>query len=172
MADHRRALGAAGEEQAARWYAARGYEVVARNWRCREGEIDLVVARGRLLVVVEVKTRRTDRFGTPAEAVTPAKQRRLRHLALRYLDSTGARPEAVRFDVAAVLAGRLEVIEAAFLASGQPKRAHSTSSRQAMRAPATMAASRAGFLRRWWNGLRPMRPASHRRPLSGVTRAA
>jgi putative endonuclease len=122
MVDHRRALGAAGEEQAARWYVRRGYQVLDRNWRCKAGEIDLVVARGRVLVVVEVKTRRTDRFGTPAEAVTPAKQRRLRQLAMHYLEATGVRPSSIRFDVASVLAGRLEVIEAAFLVSGRPPR--------------------------------------------------
>ena len=115
MTEARRSLGAAGEQQAARWYEAHGYRVLDRNWRCREGELDLVVARRRLLVFVEVKTRRTDRFGTPAEAVTPAKQRRLRVLASRYLAITGARPAALRFDVVSILADRLEVIEAAFL---------------------------------------------------------
>jgi putative endonuclease len=114
--DPRRALGAAGEERAARWYTARGYEVLDRNWRCRDGELDLVLARGRVLVVVEVKTRRTDRFGSPAEAVTRAKQQRLRRLSLRYLEATGARPSSVRFDVVAILGDRLEVIEGAFLA--------------------------------------------------------
>jgi len=110
----RRALGVAGEEQAAAWYEGHGYTVLHRNWRCREGELDLVVRRGRELVFVEVKTRRTDRFGIPAEAVTPAKQRRLRALAGRYLDGTGARAGSLRFDVVGILAGRLEVIEAAF----------------------------------------------------------
>ena len=78
MTDARRAFGQAGEDRAAAWYRAHGYEVLARNWRCREGELDLVVRRGRTLVFVEVKARRTDRFGIPAEAVTPTKQRRLR----------------------------------------------------------------------------------------------
>jgi putative endonuclease len=110
----RRALGAAGEEQAASWYEDHGYHVVDRNWRCREGELDLVVRRRRELVFVEVKTRRTDRFGTPAEAVTPVKQRRLRALAGRYLEHTGVRPSSLRFDVVSILAGQLEVIEAAF----------------------------------------------------------
>jgi putative endonuclease len=115
VVDRRRALGADGEARAAAWYQAHGYRVLARNWRCRDGELDLVVARGRAVVFVEVKTRRTDRFGTPAEAVTPAKQRRLRGLALRWIDATGARPSSLRFDVVAILGGRLEVIEAAFL---------------------------------------------------------
>ena len=63
---------------------------------------------------VEVKARRSDRFGLPAEAVTPAKQRRLRTLAVRFLDATGERAASLRFDVVSILAGRLEVIEAAF----------------------------------------------------------
>ena len=114
MTDARRAFGQAGEDRAASWYRARGYEVLARNWRCPDGELDLVVARGRTLVFVEVKARRTDRFGIPAEAVTPVKQRRLRALARRYLEATGARPATLRFDVVSILAGRLEVIAGAF----------------------------------------------------------
>jgi putative endonuclease len=113
MTDARRAFGQAGEDRAAAWYAARGYTVLARNWRCREGELDLVVRRGRTLVFVEVKARRTDRFGIPAEAVTPLKQRRLRTLARRYLEASGAHG-ALRFDVVSILDGHLSVIEAAF----------------------------------------------------------
>lgn len=110
----RRARGASGEDRAAAWYAAHGYEVIARNWRCRLGELDLVATRGATLVVCEVKARRTDRFGTGAEAVTYDKQRRLRRLAASFLAESGARPAAVRFDVASLLGDRLEVIEAAF----------------------------------------------------------
>jgi putative endonuclease len=115
VVDPRRALGDAGEARAAAWYRSRGYRIEARNWRCREGEIDLVASRRGVLVVVEVKTRRTDRFGSPFAAVTPAKQRRLRTLALRYLEASGARPRAIRFDVVSILGGRLEVLEGAFL---------------------------------------------------------
>jgi putative endonuclease len=114
MTAARQALGAAGEAQAAAWYERHGYAVLHRNWRCKDGELDLVVHRGRELVFVEVKTRRTDRFGVPAEAVTRDKQRRLRALAMRYLDATGARTGSLRFDVVSILGGRLEVIEAAF----------------------------------------------------------
>jgi putative endonuclease len=111
----RRRLGAAGEEAAAGWYSARGYEVVARNWRCREGEIDLIVRRGGTVVFCEVKARTSDAFGVPAEAVTRAKQQRLRRLAARWLAESAAGSAAeIRFDVASVLAGRVEVIEAAF----------------------------------------------------------
>ena len=114
MTDARRAFGQAGEDRAAAWYRARGYVVLARNWRCREGELDLVVRRGRTLVFVEVKARRTDRFGLPAEAITPTKQQRLRTLARRYLEASDVRATVLRFDVVSILGGRLEVIEAAF----------------------------------------------------------
>jgi putative endonuclease len=109
-------LGAAGEDRAAAWYRAQGYEVVARNWRCREGEIDLICTRGRTLVICEVKTRSSLAFGHPAEAVTPTKQRRLRTLARIWLADHGGpvRVAAIRFDVAAVLPGSVDVIESAF----------------------------------------------------------
>lgn len=115
MVDRRRQqLGAAGEALAARWYEGEGYEVLARNWRCREGELDLVLGRGPLVVFCEVKTRRTAAYGVPAEAVTIAKQRRIRVLATRWLRESGVHAQTLRFDVAAVLAGELQVIEAAF----------------------------------------------------------
>jgi putative endonuclease len=110
----RRRLGASGEAQAEAWYRARGYDVLARNWRCPDGEIDLIVARDRRVVVCEVKTRTTAVYGVPAEAVTPTKQRRLRRLAAAWLREAPFAPREVRFDVAAVLAGRIEVIEGAF----------------------------------------------------------
>jgi putative endonuclease len=121
VAGYRQRLGSRGEQLTADWYLARGYRVVARNWRCREGEIDLVLEGERDLVFCEVKTRTSHRFGLPAEAVTPAKQRRLRVLAVRYLAEQGgdragrdAGRRGIRFDVAAVSGGRVEVIEAAF----------------------------------------------------------
>ncbi|HVN51540.1 MAG TPA: YraN family protein [Acidimicrobiales bacterium] len=110
----RRALGARGEEMAADWYLARGYEVLARNWRCREGEIDLIVRQQRTIVFCEVKTRSSTSFGHPAEAVTHAKRTRLRHLAAKWLDESPVRPLRIRFDVAAVLDGEIEVLEGCF----------------------------------------------------------
>jgi putative endonuclease len=110
----RLALGAAGEDLAAAWYRARGYDVVARNWRVTEGELDIVAERRSLLVFCEVKTRRTDAYGSPAAAVTAAKQARIRRLAAVYLRTTGLRPRRIRFDVAAVLGGELTMIEQAF----------------------------------------------------------
>lgn len=109
-----RALGAAGEDHAARWYRRRGYRVLDRNWRCPDGELDLVLCRGDVLVVCEVKTRTTERYGTPAEAVTPAKQFRVRRLASRWLTEHRQRYRRLRFDIAGVENRRVSVIEGAF----------------------------------------------------------
>ncbi len=110
----RRALGAGGEDAVAAWYVEHGYEVVARNWRCRAGELDLIVRRGRTFVFCEVKTRSSDAFGAPVEAVTRDKQVRVRHLAAQWLEDAPLRPTDIRFDVASVLRGEIEVFEGAF----------------------------------------------------------
>jgi len=110
----KKALGAYGETLVARWYESGGYTVVARNWRCREGELDLVATRDDLVVFCEVKTRSTDLFGVPAEAVGWRKQRKVRALAAIWIETTGVRPRAIRFDVAGVLRQQVDVIEAAF----------------------------------------------------------
>ena len=86
-------LGRAGEERAARYLESRGYVVLDRNWRCREGELDLVVASARELIVVEVKTRRSERFGHPFEAVGAVKKSRLWRLAMAWI---AAHPDAAR----------------------------------------------------------------------------
>lgn len=110
------AFGRAVEERAAGWYLGHGYEVVDRNWRCSEGEVDLVAVRrrDRLVVFCEVKARRSGRFGSAAAAVGRDKQARLRRLAARWLAEHAVRAAGVRFDVAAWDAGRFEVVEAAF----------------------------------------------------------
>ncbi len=107
-------LGLSGEEAVAAWYVERGYRVVDRNWRCRAGELDLVVRRGGLVVFCEVKTRSSDAFGLPSEAVGRAKQQRIRLLAARWLDESPSPAAEIRFDVASVLADEIEVIQAAF----------------------------------------------------------
>ena len=114
----RRALGADGERLAAQWYEDHGYEVLERNWRRREGEVDLIVRLGKTVAFCEVKTRTTDRFGSGAESVLEAKQRRIRRLAARWLSeltpASGRARVDVRFDVVSITAGRIEVIEDAF----------------------------------------------------------
>jgi putative endonuclease len=111
--DPRRALGASGEAIVARWYEADGYEVVDRNWRCRDGELDLVLAAPGVVVFCEVKTRRGAAYGAPFEAVTAAKQRRIRRLAVRWLADHDARARTIRFDVASVVheRGRAPVVD-------------------------------------------------------------
>ena len=110
----RQQLAARGEEAAAGWYRASGYQVLARNWRCPLGELDLVLRRGDLIVFCEVKTRTSTAFGAPVEAVTAAKQARLRRLAGRFLGQGSEHAGLVRFDVASVLDGVVEVVEGAF----------------------------------------------------------
>lgn len=107
-------MGARGETLAADWYRRRGYQVLERNWRCRNGELDLVASRRGELVFCEVKTRTSRRFGHPAEAVTAAKQRRIRSLALQWIAARGVHATRLRFDVAAVEGRRVQVWTAAF----------------------------------------------------------
>ena len=100
------ALGRFGEQVAADHLAAAGLEVLDRNWRCDVGELDLVAADGSELVVVEVKTRRSAAYGTPAEAVTWRKLARLRRLAAAWLAAHDVQPCSVRIDVVAVTVPR------------------------------------------------------------------
>jgi putative endonuclease len=96
-------LGRRGEALACARLTAGGLRIVARNWRCRTGEIDVVAQAPGLLVFCEVKTRRGDGYGSPAAAVTWAKQARLRSLAAAYLRATPHPPCRVRFDVVTVV---------------------------------------------------------------------
>lgn len=111
-------IGGAGERAAAALYRSRGYRVVARNWRSRIGELDLIVERSGVLVFCEVKTRSSAAFGGGYEGVTEAKQRKVRQVAEAFLAQTRMRPDACRFDVASVAAGRgaprVEIFEDAF----------------------------------------------------------
>jgi putative endonuclease len=93
------ALGRDGEQVAAEYLQRSGLRILARNWRCSEGEIDIVAAERRVLVVCEVKTRSSTRYGTPVEAITRAKRRRLRRLAVRWLAANGVLFDEVRIDV-------------------------------------------------------------------------
>ena len=96
--------GRAGELRAARYLTAQGFTLLDRNWRCADGEIDIVAARGEELVVVEVKTRRTDRYGHPFEAVDARKRKRLWRLAGAWVLAHPelARGHRVRLDVVGV----------------------------------------------------------------------
>jgi putative endonuclease len=101
-----RQLGEYGERLACRYLTDIGFTILERNWRCARGEIDIVAVEGDCLVVCEVKTRRSEAFGAPFEAVTPTKARRLRRLAGLWLDAAAERHRRgsdLRIDVVSVL---------------------------------------------------------------------
>jgi putative endonuclease len=103
---HHQALGRYGERLAADHLVAQGMVVLDRNWRCDEGELDLVLKDGPTLVACEVKTRTSLDHGTPHEAITDAKLERLRRLAVRWVEARGVHPPATRVDLVAVLRPR------------------------------------------------------------------
>ena len=113
------AVGRYGEDVAARHLTDAGLEIVARNWRCAEGEIDIVARERGALVICEVKTRSSDRYGVPAEAISRRKADRLRRLAFLWLQDHPAGGADVRFDVVSVTRSRagaavVEHVRAAF----------------------------------------------------------
>lgn len=93
------ALGRRGEQTAVEYLERAGLRILDRNWRCTDGEIDIVATERRVLVVCEVKTRSGNHFGTPLEAITRAKRARLRRLAARWLAAHGVLFDEVRIDV-------------------------------------------------------------------------
>lgn len=97
------AIGTYGEDVACEHLTGLGYEVLERNWRCDQGELDIVARHGPALVFCEVKTRRSTAFGSPVEAVTPVKAARLRRLAIKWLRAHDQRADEVRIDVIGVL---------------------------------------------------------------------
>ncbi len=102
-ARQRQATGGYGEARASRHLVEQGMVVLDRNWRCEEGELDLVLRDGPTLVFCEVKTRTTAAFGGPLEAVTAAKVARIRRLGARWIHEHGVRPGSVRLDLVGVL---------------------------------------------------------------------
>ena len=97
--NHRGSLGRRGEAAAAGYLRGLGWQVVDRNWRCRDGELDIVAYDGHRHVVCEVKTRANLEFGAPLEAITAAKAARLRRLAARWADQHGVNAARIRIDV-------------------------------------------------------------------------
>jgi len=113
--DHsNRARGRWGEDLAAAYYRRLGYAVLDRNWRSTTGELDLVVERDGTIVFSEVKARRSDRYGPAASAVGVDKQRRIRLLAVEWLDAHRRPRDGIRFDVIAITGVRVDHIESAF----------------------------------------------------------
>jgi putative endonuclease len=105
--NYKRKLGQRGEEIAAGYLREQGYTILARNWRCPAGEVDIVAREGETLAFVEVRTRRRgSRLGTPEESVTPRKQARMVEVAQTYLQEAGLGDVAWRIDVVAIEVGR------------------------------------------------------------------
>ena len=102
MKGARKRLGDAGEKIAARELARRGYTLHERNWRCPEGELDIVAEQSRSLVFVEVRTRRGNQFGTPEESITPTKRIHLIAAAQAYLQGHSLENRDWRIDVVAI----------------------------------------------------------------------
>jgi putative endonuclease len=102
MTTQRQELGAYGERVAADHLREQGLVILDRNWRCSDGEIDLILRDRDDIVFCEVKTRTGEMFGSPAESIGPRKVRRLRRLAARWLDEAGVHADEIRFDVVEV----------------------------------------------------------------------
>ena len=98
----RKTLGQQGEALTAAFLERKGYAILCRNYRCRSGEVDIIARKKKLICFIEVKTRRTDRFGQPEEAVTPHKQRKIGRAAQDFLLRHRLEDQPARFDVAAV----------------------------------------------------------------------
>jgi putative endonuclease len=96
-------LGKTGEQAAVSYLESCGFRILDRNWRCADGEIDIVAVDRRTFVVCEVKTRSGTRFGTPLDAVGQAKRRRLRRLAAQWLAVHAVRFDQIRIDVVGLL---------------------------------------------------------------------
>ncbi|MEJ3717550.1 YraN family protein [Paenibacillus polymyxa] len=100
--DQRKAKGAMGEEAAALFLENLGYRILERNWRCRSGEIDLIAKQEHILVFIEVRSRSSSKYGTPAESVTPRKITQVRQTAAVYLHMNGMGDAPIRFDMISV----------------------------------------------------------------------
>jgi putative endonuclease len=100
---NRIALGHRGEDLAAEHLVGQGYRILDRNWRCRQGEIDIIATRASVVAFVEVKTRSTLAYGHPFEAITPTKLARLRRLAALWCADNGPHIPVIRIDVIAVI---------------------------------------------------------------------
>ena len=102
MSSKRKEVGAIGEKLAADLLKKRGYKIIQRNFRCREGEIDIIAQKDECLVFVEVRTKKNTAFGTPEESVTLSKREKLIALANTYIQAYNKPPQSWRIDVVAV----------------------------------------------------------------------
>lgn len=103
MSRQKNDLGAQGENIAVRYLQNKGYRIVARNYRTRFGEIDIIAEQGPDLVFVEVKTRTSVLFGSPLDSVNGSKQKQLSRVALDYMNKKNCQNRPARFDVVGIL---------------------------------------------------------------------
>jgi putative endonuclease len=112
-------MGTHGENLACEFLGRNGYRIIERNYRCPEGEVDIIASHGDTLVFVEVKTRKSRVFGGPEESITPLKKDRLRTVAAHYGLHRESLPESWRIDVVAIQVdgrggvSKIELIESA-----------------------------------------------------------
>lgn len=104
----REELGRFGENMAAQYLEGEGYEILARNFRCRLGEVDLIAAKDEELAFVEVKTRSQDDFGRPAEALKPKQEANIKKAATVFMLGFGKEEKQIRFDVVEVYCKHIE----------------------------------------------------------------
>jgi putative endonuclease len=118
MPDRRQQFGSNSESLAARYLKKSGYKILEQNYRTPLGEIDIIAKEKKTIVFVEVKSRRSNRYGNPKWAVTPRKQRKISMVALQYLKSTRQMDNRARFDVVTVISNRdepqIEIVKNAF----------------------------------------------------------
>jgi len=112
---NRKTIGRLGEDRAERFLKKQGFKILSRNFRCPIGEIDIIAMDGQTLVFIEVKTRRSDRFGTAIEAVDSKKIAKLKKLALYYIKNYYKAEPPVRFDIIGVSGdGEIYYVKGAF----------------------------------------------------------
>ncbi len=120
MLDSRKEVGNKGEKLAAKFLKRKGYKIIQRNYKCKLGEIDIIAEQDRTIVFVEVKTRRTQEFGPPQNAITAAKRSQISKVALFYIREKKFVDQSCRFDVIGITFSpesrkpRIEHIENAF----------------------------------------------------------
>ena len=118
MLNKRQQFGKESESLAVRYLKKNGYKILEQNYRTRLGEIDIIAKKKKTIVFVEVKSRKSIRYGNPKWAVTPQKQRKISMVALQYLKSIRQTDARARFDVVAIISNRdepqIEIVKNAF----------------------------------------------------------
>lgn len=118
MITFKRKCGDAGEEQAANYLKEKGYKILARNYACKTGEVDIIAQKNKAIIFVEVKLRASNAFGGGVAAVTKSKQNKIATAAINYIKDRKPEFDSLMFDIIAITDGKLEHIQNAFTAEG------------------------------------------------------